>query len=367
MSDINKLVNKHILNNIPKYQGVETSTYLAQQAGVSIDNTIRLNANENPFGVHPCIQEAIKYLPLNVYPDQHQRAIRNALASYVGVSTDMVIAGSGTDELIDLIVRVFVAQNDKVVDFTPTFGMYNFLSKLSGAEVVHIQRIRAENWRINTSDIHKADITNLKVIFLASPNNPTGNLIPEEDLHTLLQTGVIVVVDETYYEFSSATFVPLLKLYNNLIVLRSFSKWAGIAGLRIGYAITSQPIVSIMMSVKQPYNVNVTAEAAALAALSNLETLFVNVHIILEQREYIKSALDEMDGVEYWESSANFILCKFTQITAERVYEELKQNGIFVRRFYDTSLTDTLRVSVGTPMQNIRFLNTLQTILKQSY
>ena len=271
------------------------------------------------------------------------------------------MAGAGGDEIIDLLMRLFIAPGQKVLDCEPTFGMYSFSARLAEAEIVSVPR--NSTWDIDIPAMLEAIDDSARIVFLASPNNPTGNLLTERDARALLKTGVIVCVDETYYEFSGSTLCPLLDEYENLVILRSFSKWAGIAGLRVGYAIASSELIGHLMDIKQPYNINIAGEAAVLAALEHRGELLERAATLIEQRKRLEAVVDEFPGISYYPSEANFLLCRFERRTAEEAYVGLAQRGIFVRRFPQTVLDSSLRISTGTPEQTDLLIDALRRVV----
>ncbi len=360
MSSIEKLMRRHLVK-VSTYSGVDPSEELARAAGISSDDVIRLNANENPYGAPPEIVDAIRDLPLHEYPDPSQRRVRAALAKYTGQPLSRTMAGAGGDEIIDLLLRLFVEPGDKVLDCEPTFGMYSFCARIAAAETVSVPRGNA--WEVDVDAVCRAIDESTKIIFLASPNNPTGNSLTEAEARRLLDTGLVVAIDETYYEFSGRSLSHLLGEYENLVILRSFSKWAGIAGLRVGYALGSEVLIQHLMDIKQPYNINVAAEAAAIAALEHSESLLKRADILVEQRQRLEQAIDKMDGVTYFPSDGNFLLCKFKRTSAKKAYENLAKQGIFVRYFSHPKLQDSLRISAGTPEQTDRLITSLEKVI----
>ena len=368
MTTVLNLMNRHIALNTPSYAGAAATQRLKKEMpGARGEELIRLNANENPFGTHPAIQKAIQNLPLHIYPDQNQERTRSAISSYVDFPQNMIVAGAGADDLIDLLMRLFIEPGDRILNFTPTFGMYEFCAKISAAVVVNLPR--KDDWGVDTDSVMatlKMRNRKTKIIVAASPNNPTGNVLPEDVARSLLETGLLCVIDETYTEFAGSTLSGLLHEYDNLVILRSLSKWAGIAGLRVGYAIGSPAVIGMLMSIKQPYSVSTTAEEGALAALENKDALLRKVEELIVQRKRMESAIDQMDGVSYWESHGNFLLCKFTRKTSDYVYDFLAENGIFVRQLSteDDRLKNTLRISVGTEWQTERLLDMLQEAVR---
>lgn len=347
--------------NFATYHGVDPSEELARKAGIKPEDVIRLNANENPYGPLDKVSAALSGLPLHLYPDPNQRKLRAALGEYTGQPVERIMAGAGGDEIIDLLMRLFIAPGQKVLDCEPTFGMYSFSARLAEAEIVSVPR--NSTWDIDIPAMLEAIDDSARIVFLASPNNPTGNLLTERDARALLKTGVIVCVDETYYEFSGSTLCPLLDEYENLVILRSFSKWAGIAGLRVGYAIASSELIGHLMDIKQPYNINIAGEAAVLAALEHRGELLERAATLIEQRKRLEAVVDEFPGISYYPSEANFLLCRFERRTAEEAYVGLAQRGIFVRRFPQTVLDSSLRISTGTPEQTDLLIDALRRVV----
>jgi histidinol-phosphate aminotransferase len=205
-----------------------------------------------------------------------------------------IVAGAGSDELIDLATRMFVAPNEAILNFPPTFGMYAFLAEVQGARVVNLPRRSDFSLHL---DGFAAQARKARLIFVVSPNNPSGTPLSGEELGILLETGRPVVVDEAYAEFAGDSFVGLVPRYPNLMVLRTLSKWAGLAGLRIGYLVASPEIVEVALKAKQPYSVSVAAEAAALASLKDREWLMANVAKIVQERSRLASLLAELPGL----------------------------------------------------------------------
>ncbi len=360
MRDLREMMRPHLYN--PQgYVGAQHSDHLAMSMGLNPGDVIRLNANENPYDPLPEITDALVGLPIHEYPDQDLVRIRSVLSDYTGRPPEQIIAGSGGDEIIELLTKLFVAPGESMIDCPPTFGMYEFCARISEAELVPVER--RDDWELDIEATTDAiERTGAKLLFIASPNNPTGNLLPESDARALLDTGIVLVVDETYYEFCGETTAGLLDEYDNLVVIRSFSKWAGIAGLRIGYAIGSELIVDHLMTIKQPYNLNIAAESAGLAALEHKEKLLARIDMLTSERKRIESVIDELEGVGYSPSTANFLLLKFKRLSGDEAYELLARRGIFARKFSGRRLENSIRVSVGTPPQNDLVIAALQEI-----
>ncbi|MFN3490806.1 MAG: aminotransferase class I/II-fold pyridoxal phosphate-dependent enzyme, partial [Anaerolineales bacterium] len=271
-------IRKH-LESLPAYTPIEPFEILSAKIGRSAEQIIKLDANENPYGILPAIREALANIKFpHIYPDPESRALRNALEKFTGVPAEYLLTGSGADELLDLIMRVFLDPDDCVVSCPPTFGMYAFDADLNAARIIEIQRNADFSLDINairnTVYEHKP-----KLLFIASPNNPNGSLLNKNILDELLTLPVMIVLDEAYIEFAgenlgaSLSRIQDVPLRENLIVIRTFSKWAGLAGLRIGYGAFPLWLMPTLWKAKQPYNVNVAASIAAQAALENVAEL----------------------------------------------------------------------------------------------
>ena len=268
----------------------------------------------------------------------------------MGVDSERIIAGNGSDELIDMLFRMFIGPGDNIINLTPTFGMYSLGAEICGGQAVSVPR--DDKFDIDLEGIKLAITPRTKVIVVCSPNNPTGNMPSEAEVRSLLDTGILVIVDEAYYEFSGQTVMPLLDEYPNLVVLRTFSKWAGLAGLRIGLGAMHPGLAGMMMSVKPPYNVNLAAEVALIASLNHMPALLDRVNAIVSERERMIGMLEAIPTVKPYPSQANFILCKLPEGSGPRVFEGLCNRGIFLRHWSNPRLIDCVRTSVGFPEEN---------------
>jgi histidinol-phosphate aminotransferase len=266
----------------------------------------------------------------------------------------------GSDELIDLILRLFLEPREEVINCPPTFGMYPFSTEVCGGRVVDVPR--KEDFALDVASMKKALTRRTKVVFVASPNNPTGNTATKKEIMEFVDTGKIVVVDEAYFEFSKATVANLVSSYSNLIVLRTFSKWAGLAGLRIGYGFFPVEIANNLMRIKQPYNANAAAEAAVLASLTDIDYLRANVAKIVKERDRLFDKLKELGWLKPYPTQANFVLCSLLKGEAQDVWQQLRKRGIFVRYFEAPRLRDCLRISVGRPEDTDALVKALKEV-----
>jgi histidinol-phosphate aminotransferase len=319
---------------------------------------ILLDANENAFG------SAVTFdgLSLNRYPDPYQRDLRQALANLHAVQPENVFCGVGSDEIIDLLLRIFCEpQTNSMIVLDPTYGVYRVAADVNNVRVQSC--VLDDNFQIDLSAVKQQLDNSTKIIFCCSPNNPTGNLLRRADILALCDsTKVIVVVDEAYADFaSSPSLIADVSRIPNLVVLRTLSKAWGLAAIRLGYAVAVPLIVSYLLKVKAPYSINILTATEAIRALANKTYVQKVVSSTISGREGLRSGLKALPIVQcVFPSDANFLLVRFTQ--ARAVYEALARRCIIVRdRSSEPKLTECLRISVGTPEQN----NLLLTALKE--
>lgn len=341
------------------YEPIEPLEVLSRRSGLLLERIVKLDGNENPYGCSLRTQRALaSFERYHIYPDPLQREVRQALEAYTGIPAEHVLAGSGSDELIDLVLRLFLEPGDEVVSCPPTFGMYRFSTEVCGGVCVEV--LRDKGYAVDVPGVKAALDARTKLVFIASPNNPTGNTTPEDDILALLETGVVVVVDEAYFEFSGRTEAPWVPRYQNLVVLRSFSKWAGLAGLRAGYGLFPLPIIHQLLKIKPPYNLNVAAQQAILASLADREHLQYTLDLIIAERERLYQKLSQVSFLTPLPSEANFLLCHVEGLEARKVKEGLEREGIFVRYFDTPLLRNCLRISVGRPEHTDRLIEALR-------
>ena len=343
------------------YVPIEPTEVLSQRVELPVGKVIKLDGNENPYGCSPKVYQALANYPYyHNYPDPEQMELRMALEKYTGLSRRHIVCGMGSDELIDLILRLFLTPGDEVINCPPTFGMYPFSTDVCGGKVVDVAR--TEDFALDIDTIKKALTGRTKVIFIASPNNPTGDITTKQEIVELVESGKIVVVDEAYFEFSNITVANLVPSCPNLIVLRTFSKWAGLAGLRIGYGFFPIEIAGYLMKIKQPYNANAAAQAAVLASMADIEYLRANVARIVTERDRLFGKLKELAWLRPHPSSGNFILCSLPRGKAKETWQQLRRKGIFVRYFDTSGLKDCLRISVGRPEDTNALIKALEEV-----
>ena len=343
------------------YSPCKSPETLEGEVEVPVDSIIKLDANENPYGCSPKVLQALATCPnLNIYPDAGQTELRKLLAGYTGVGVERIVASNGSDQLIDLILRLFVEPSDEVINCAPSFEMFRFGTELCGASLVEVPR--NENYAVNVKAVKAAISSKTKIIFLANPNNPTGTIMPQPDILEILDTGLPVVVDEAYYEFGGETVLPQIGQYRNLMVLRTFSKWAGLAGLRIGYGIFPPEIAGYLMRIKPPYNVNAAALVAVRESLKDMDYLMDRVKAIVAERERLFGELEKLKWLKPFPSQANFILCSVLSGKASELQQKLQKKGILTRYFDRPMLRNSIRFSVGKPEHTDTLIKALREI-----
>lgn len=356
------LIRSDIADMAP-YTPIVPFDVLSQRLGIPAEDIIKLDANENPYGPSPRIYSALaNETYYHIYPDPDSTALREALSQYTGIDSTHIVAGQGADELIDLVIRLFITPGDAVINCPPTFGMYRFDTELNGGKIIDVER--KADFSLDTEEIVKiaTNSKNTKILFITSPNNPDGSILSDSCLRQLLQLPLIVVLDEAYIEFAGNSRVDWVLEHENLIVLRTFSKWAGLAGLRVGYGVFPHWIISHLLKIKQPYNVNVAGAVAALASLSDVDQLRENIGKIVAERERLYSALQAFDFLDPYPSEANFILSRVVGRDAADLKTALAERGVLIRYFNTSRLRDHVRISVGKPTHTSVLLNALSTL-----
>lgn len=359
-------IRKH-LESLPPYTPIEPFEILSARIGRTADQIIKLDANENPYGPLPAVREALGSMDFpHIYPDPESRTLRNALEKFTGVPAEYLLAGSGADELLDLLMRFLLEPNDYILSCPPTFGMYSFDAELNAARVIEVQR--STDFSLDMDAIRKAIETyQPKILFIASPNNPDGSLLDKKIIEELLTLPLLVVLDEAYIEFAGdnlgadISYIREVPTRENLVVLRTFSKWAGLAGLRIGYGAFPKWLMPTLWKAKQPYNVNVAASVAAQVSLENTNQLAKVVELLKDERTRLFQALQNISFLKPYPTQSNFILCQVIDKDALDLKTKLaNEHGIFIRYFNKPGLKDHIRISVGRPSDTDALIKALK-------
>jgi len=351
---------------------------------------IKLDANENnnaSYLLNEKLVEAIMELKINEYPDSDCVELRAMLAEEFDLDIEQIMVGCGSDQLIALIMDTFIGSGDKMLTHVPTFGMYKIGTQIAGGITVEVPLNEDFSFDLD-GFVEAMEREEPKVIFLTNPNNPTGNIMSAEQIIKIAQLSKgVVVVDEAYYEFYGESVIDLVNEYENLIVLRTFSKAYGLAGARVGYGVASKQLMDILYKVKPPYNVASLSQIAAKVCLMNKDIMYNTVREIVKEREKMINLLKEIPDFRIFESHANFVLCKIGDNEdvgdvggigdieyaensraiegiedvensggirdAKDVYNYLLDNKVLVRYFGEKgSLANCLRISIGTKEEN---------------
>lgn len=355
---------KQWLNEIEPYKPGKPIEEVRRSLGLK--EVYKLASNEIPFA--PLyIRGAIKkeLLNINRYPEGDCFYLRNLLAKKLKVNTDEIVFGNGSDELIVLTLRAAIEKNDEVIVAYPTFLIYEIQARVEGATVV---RLPLKNLRYDLDAISARVSPRTKVIFIANPNNPTGTYVTHREVYTFLKRipkNILVYFDEAYFEFAPRDFprtLEFLRQRGNIIISRTFSKAFGLAGLRIGYAVTAKEIASILNRIREPFNINRFAQVAACAALRNRQFLKKVMRHVKLEKEYLYRGLKRC-RLSFIKSATNFILVDFKRNT-NHLANYLLQKGVIIRGLEDWGLKDFFRLTVGTHRENEKFVEFLKEYLE---
>lgn len=350
-------VQPHLLA-LPGYEPVTPVDRLAADAGVDPADVLKLDANENPFGTSAAVRRALAdFENWSIYPDPLQIDLRAQLAEHIEVAPDRVVAGAGSDELIELTVRALVGPGQRILSCPPCFGMYGFLADVAQVPLDEVER--RDDFTLDMEATLAAITPQTALVILASPNNPSGTPLQSEELAALLETGTTVAVDEAYGEYVGTSALDEFGDHPRLIVFRTFSKWAGLAGLRAGYGVFHPDLAAALMRIKQPYNVNAAADVAMRAALDAEPELLENALHVVRERDAMERDLAALGWLQPYPSAANFLLCRVGRaVRPERsrggangapdgkaFQQALAKRGVFVRYFNTPRLANCVRIS----------------------
>ena len=367
------------LENLVRENIKAMTAYSSARHEFSGNASIFLDANENSFGSPQLLPSLSGEGPgsddkcqtptkasemrLNRYPDPLQTEVKEKLTQIKGVPSQNIFLGNGSDEAIDLLFRIFCEPGrDNVIIFPPTYGMYEVCAEMNAIKVNKVNL--TETYQLNIEAIEEAINSFTKLIFICSPNNPTGNSINRNDIEIILNNFKgIVVIDEAYINYAKQkTFISELAEYPNLVVMQTLSKAWGLAGLRLGMAYASSKIIELMNKVKYPYNINTATQLLVLDALNNIDWVNEHITITVTEREKLKNELLNLAFTEFiYPSDANFLLVKMKD--ARKIYESLTSKGIIVRdRSKIVLCTDCLRITIGTETENKILIEALKSI-----
>lgn len=355
------------LKTLPTYQPGRPIEEVARELGLSADSIIKVASNENPFGPSPLAVAALhKAIPgVNLYPDGNAYYLKQKLAAKLGVEPSNLVLGNGSNEIIEFVAHALLAPGANVVVSQYCFAIYPIVAKMSGADVVMVP---AKKYGHDLPAMLRAITGRTRIVFVANPNNPTGTLATREDVVRFVNDvpdDVLLVMDEAYIEFldDPVDLIPLLRLgaRKNLILMRTFSKIHGLAGLRIGYGIADAPLISALEKIRQPFNANLLAQTAALAALDDDEHVRKTRENNFAGLDFFMRAFRQLN-LEYVPSHANFILVRVGD--GQKVFDAMQRLGVITRPMGGYQLPEWIRISIGTRSENERCLEALVKSLK---
>jgi len=339
------------------------------QRELGLSDVIKLASNENPLGPSPKAVEVLRETAshVEIYPEGSAPALRSAVAKHVGVPEEYLVFGNGSDEILHMLALAFLQPGDQSVQGDPSFAMYEIYAMQSNAEVI---KVPLKNFTHDLSAMADAITSKTRIVFVANPNNPTGTLVSAEDVERFLDrvpSNVLVVFDEAYNEYVDDPSKPDLRKHvldgRPIVITRTFSKAYGLAGLRVGYAIAHPDIAGLLERVRSPFNVNLPAQAAAAAAVADQNHISKTVALNAEGRQTFYKAFDRM-GLKYVPSQGNFVIVDVER-DSRAVFEALQRHGVIIRAGAGLGLPTHIRVTTGTAAQNQRFIEALESVLKE--
>ena len=361
---------KKTVKELDPYVPGRSNADLARAYGLDPNKIIRMGSNENPLGPSPQAIESVKknlHL-INTYPESNIDDLKEKIASYAQIKSEQIIVGGdGADEILDVLAKTLIEPGDEYIVHPPSYMYYEFTFSIYGAIPVYARWDVKEN-RLEVDSVLEAISPKTKVIFLCTPNNPTGGLIEKKDIKTILEsTDALVVVDEAYWEFSGKNNVNLLEEYKNLFILRTFSKVMGLAGMRIGYGIGYDKFIEYMHRVKPVFSLIKLSHIAASATLNDPSYLKESTQLSIESREFLYKEMSKFPELKVFKSYANYILVNIrnTGMNSKQITAKLMENGIIVRDCSSFRGLDDywIRVSVATIKEDEKFIDVLKNIL----
>ncbi len=341
MFDLEKIIRPNILSLVP---------YSSARSEYSDGNAVFLDANENPFNQ-----------PYNRYPDPLQKELKEKIAAIKGINPGRLFLGNGSDEAIDLLIRAFCEPGkDNIISMDPSYGMYDVCAEINGIQIYKV--LLGEKFELNSRNVIRTVNERTKLIFLCSPNNPTSNSFDRQEvLNIINHFSGLIIIDEAYIDFAGHKgYLDVLDKHINLVLLQTFSKAWGMAGVRLGIALADDRIINILNKIKYPYNISVLTQKIALEMLENTDQKDLWVERILEQRRFMAQSVDQLSFVlNIYPSDANFLLVKVKD--PDNLYKYLVDNKIIVRNRSRLSLCEgCLRITIGSKTENIQLLKSLQ-------
>jgi histidinol-phosphate aminotransferase len=344
------------------YSAEKTNEEIARQYGLKTNDIVKLNYNENLYipreKVIPLLKEVAEECDFRIYPQEEEARLKEKIGEYLQVPTDSVTMGNSSDEVMERVIRIFLEEGDSAVTFAPTFSVFKYCVKYQGAEYMPVPL--KDNFTIDMDAMQKAFTPNARLLYLCSPNNPTANQLKRREIEALTEEFPgIVLVDEAYAEYADYSMVPLINKYENLIILRTFSKAFSLAGLRLGYAVANPRLAKALDKMPAPYPVNVVSLSMGRKMLENIGLMRESVAALKLERGKLINSLNEIKGVEAFDSKANFVLFNI-QKPYEEAYEKVLSQGLVIKKLGKLlKYENCLRTTVGLPQMNSKLLKAL--------
>ncbi|MBX7213270.1 MAG: histidinol-phosphate transaminase [Thermoflexales bacterium] len=370
--DIDGLITPRV-RAMAAYAPITPVAVVARRHGLAPESIIKLDANENPYGPSPRAIEALaRPVDAHRYPDPDQTMLRAAVAGFSGWPAERILCGAGADELLQWVGSAFLDPGDALIDLPPTFGMYRWVADITGAR--HVAVPRRADFGVDVAAVARtvAETPRAKLLIVANPNNPDGGLLSPETLQALAELPIAVVVDEAYIDFAGVPGAASWAMERpNVMVLRTFSKLAGLAGLRAGYGLFHPRVAAQLWKLKQPYTPSSATSAAVIAALGDVGHLTETRDRIIAERERLLAGLRDFGWLTPLPSRANFLLCRVGRApigvaaAGRWLRDALERRGIMVRYFDREGLRDCVRISIGTPEDGRAVVDALQAIARE--
>ena len=360
-----------ILEEYKTYVPGRSKKEIAEKYGIKEEDIIKLGSNENPWGPAPGVYDAVRNSidEMNRYPESNHEYLKEKIAEYAGVRSDQIIVGGdGADEIFDVLAKTLIEPGDEFIVHPPTYTYYEYIFKQQFAKPVYAKWNVEEN-KLDVDSVLENITDKTRAIFLCTPNNPTGGLIPQEDIIKVIEaTDALVVIDEAYWEFAECNNLNLLDKYDNVFFIRTFSKVLGLAGLRIGYGISHPEFLEKMNRIKPVFSLTVPSQKAVIATLEDKEFIEDSTRKSIAEREYLYESVDSIENLHIYKSKSNYLLIDLHKsgYTAAQIAEKLMEYGIIVRDC--TSFQDLdeyyIRISVETHPKNEKFIEVLRKIVE---
>lgn len=355
-----------MVKRIKPYEWEPSNREIAERFNLNPAEVLRFDTNIMPYPPTDLLSKlgsTLTELGVNEYPDTSYIALKQRLAGYLERNTEQIMVTTGCDEAIDILAKTFIDSGTKTIDLAPTYAMYRFAVEALGGSIITVNR--RKDFSIDEKALFRAADRKTRMIFICSPNNPTANATRRETIVKIVETiNRPVIVDESYAEFCDETAVDLVEQYKNLIILRTLSKAFSLAGARVGYAVAHEQTINILNIMRPPNSLSVISLALANLALDNRQYMEKNVKKIIQERERLIKALNEIDPIHVYPSDTNFILVKFKDVSASEIYTKLLKRGIVSKSLADMPMVkECLRFSVRTSDENARLIETVTSFL----